>query len=438
MRRAISLVVGFLLLLAVFTGVRPANAATVIDTAWDWFAFGTAPNCTGSTVEVSDEDLRGVRYFRDGTELNGSVILPWDSSDKIIVEARLLPGYVLGDPDESLTTTITPDMLDCTLGEISAMFPGASGGLFSEPGPQLVCRTGTLTLDLGIYTDPGENQHIQDISIDWSLTRVGQQVPTLAGSATLQRSELWRFEIERHQALPTGTYELTVSAQDITEVNGHQIYFPSRQQFIVKDCITATVNCDQATFTNPVGSPPAWVGYTSREWHDDTNPDSNEDGWDKTVLVNPGTSETVDIAYKRNIYVNESGDLFQWEALVPGTGADDETKPFRFRSLAEGFRTHARPASCAVPQKLTATPTPRIAGVARVGSQLVGSAGTWSPAPVTLRYQWNRAGKAINGATGARYTLAAADRGQRISFTVTGLKAGYVTVAKTGSSQLRV
>ncbi|WEO77971.1 carboxypeptidase regulatory-like domain-containing protein [Cryobacterium sp. SO2] len=101
-----------------------------------------------------------------------------------------------------------------------------------------------------------------------------------------------------------------------------------------------------------------------------------------------------------------------------------------------GFTTVAKTsvATAAVTQSLTATPTPTITGTAKVGQTLTAKTGTWTPATVTLKYQWLRAGKAIAGATASTYKLVTADAGATLTVTVTGSKAGYVTVAKTSAA----
>jgi hypothetical protein len=87
---------------------------------------------------------------------------------------------------------------------------------------------------------------------------------------------------------------------------------------------------------------------------------------------------------------------------------------------------------------LTASPIPRITGTTRVGSRLTAAAGTWAPAPVTLSYQWRRNGVAITGAIYSTYLLARADKGARITVTVTGRKTSYTTVARTSSATAAV
>jgi len=87
---------------------------------------------------------------------------------------------------------------------------------------------------------------------------------------------------------------------------------------------------------------------------------------------------------------------------------------------------------------LTRSPAPKISGTVKVGSTLTASAGTWAPKTVTLRYQWNRSGVAINGARSAKYKLAAADLAANISVSVTGSKTGYTKVTTISSATAAV
>ncbi|TDX81343.1 hypothetical protein EDF35_1010 [Rathayibacter sp. PhB151] len=79
--------------------------------------------------------------------------------------------------------------------------------------------------------------------------------------------------------------------------------------------------------------------------------------------------------------------------------------------------------------------TPTITGTAKVGQTLTAVPGTWSPAPVTLSYQWKRGGTAISGATSATYKTVSADAGKAITVTVTGTKVGYTTLSKTSAAK---
>ncbi|MBU3976553.1 MAG: leucine-rich repeat domain-containing protein [Actinobacteria bacterium] len=78
--------------------------------------------------------------------------------------------------------------------------------------------------------------------------------------------------------------------------------------------------------------------------------------------------------------------------------------------------------------ELTGPDEVSVAGSFVVGQTLTADAGTWTPAPVGVGYQWLRAGVAIDGATDAAYELTAADAGKIITVKVTAAKVGYRTV----------
>ena len=78
----------------------------------------------------------------------------------------------------------------------------------------------------------------------------------------------------------------------------------------------------------------------------------------------------------------------------------------------------------------TKTPVPTIKGTATVGATLTATVGTWAPTGADLTYQWKASGKVIAGATGKTFTATTAEAGKTLSFTVTGEKERYTTVAK--------
>ncbi|WP_262103450.1 hypothetical protein [Arthrobacter sp. Marseille-P9274] len=84
----------------------------------------------------------------------------------------------------------------------------------------------------------------------------------------------------------------------------------------------------------------------------------------------------------------------------------------------------------------TATPTPAIAGTAKVGSQLTANPGNWSPTGATLGYQWYRGSTAISGATACTYTPTAADNGQYLKVRVRASRAGYTTLDRWSVSRM--
>jgi len=83
---------------------------------------------------------------------------------------------------------------------------------------------------------------------------------------------------------------------------------------------------------------------------------------------------------------------------------------------------------------LTTTPTPRLLGTPAVGSTLTVEPGTWGPAPVTLRYQWNRDGTAVAGMTTTSYAVTTADAGSTLTVTVTGSRSGYASASRTSAA----
>ncbi|WP_277209787.1 hypothetical protein [Isoptericola croceus] len=99
-------------------------------------------------------------------------------------------------------------------------------------------------------------------------------------------------------------------------------------------------------------------------------------------------------------------------------------------------------ASVSTAEKFTATPRPRIAGLAngraRIGTTLTArhQPGQWSPRPTTVSYQWRADGKAIAGATRATFTPRARHHGQRISVRVAVSRPGYETVRVTSRTAM--
>ncbi|MCE1175329.1 MAG: hypothetical protein LWW77_12100 [Propionibacteriales bacterium] len=81
---------------------------------------------------------------------------------------------------------------------------------------------------------------------------------------------------------------------------------------------------------------------------------------------------------------------------------------------------------------------PVITGEAKVGSQLVADAGTWTPTPSKLTYRWYANGKKIAGAKSSTLVLKKAQKGKRITVKVTGTKKGYPTVTRVSAPTKKV
>ena len=81
---------------------------------------------------------------------------------------------------------------------------------------------------------------------------------------------------------------------------------------------------------------------------------------------------------------------------------------------------------------------PVVSGVAKVGSVLSSTAGTWQPSDVTVTYQWYADGVAMNNATKSTFRLSQARLGQRITVRTTATKAGYPTKYATSAATAAV
>lgn len=84
--------------------------------------------------------------------------------------------------------------------------------------------------------------------------------------------------------------------------------------------------------------------------------------------------------------------------------------------------------------KLTAT-TPTLPKTAKVGVSVKTSVKGWTSG-AKLTYQWKRNGTVIKGATKSTYTPVAADRGKKLTVSVTGNKSGYAKATRTSAAKV--
>ncbi len=96
-----------------------------------------------------------------------------------------------------------------------------------------------------------------------------------------------------------------------------------------------------------------------------------------------------------------------------------------------GYTTVTRTsASKTIDYGALSAPKPKITGTRQTGKTLRVSVGAWKPKP-SHSYRWKRNGKSIKGATHSFYRTTSADRGKKITVTVTGRKPGYSTKSAT-------
>lgn len=84
--------------------------------------------------------------------------------------------------------------------------------------------------------------------------------------------------------------------------------------------------------------------------------------------------------------------------------------------------------------RVLATPTPTLSAAPTVGRSVTARTTGWTSG-TTVTYQWRRNGKPIASATKSSYTPVAADRGAKLTVTVTGKKAGYATASRTSAAK---
>ena len=93
----------------------------------------------------------------------------------------------------------------------------------------------------------------------------------------------------------------------------------------------------------------------------------------------------------------------------------------------------ARAEAALVPLVNTGLPT--VSGKFVVGKKLTTTAGSWSPSPGTVTYQWLRNGKPIAGATTAGYKLVGKDKGKKVSVQVTVRAPGHLDGTATSAAK---
>ncbi|MGY3380221.1 hypothetical protein ACVWYS_002178 [Arthrobacter sp. TE12231] len=76
--------------------------------------------------------------------------------------------------------------------------------------------------------------------------------------------------------------------------------------------------------------------------------------------------------------------------------------------------------------------TPTIVGTVKAGNVLTVKRGTWTWG-TSFKYRWLRNGVPISGAWYSTYKVRTADRGTKLTVSVTGSKAGYKTITTTSS-----
>jgi len=83
--------------------------------------------------------------------------------------------------------------------------------------------------------------------------------------------------------------------------------------------------------------------------------------------------------------------------------------------------------------KLSST-TPTLGGTFRVGTRVLAHAGTWGPAPVSLKYRWFVGGELVEETSTYAYTIRPEDLGKDLHVEVLGTKPGYDPLTRSSAA----
>lgn len=157
----------------------------------------------------------------------------------------------------------------------------------------------------------------------------------------------------------------------------------------------------------------------------------------KTLTAKPGKWSPTGVHYKYQWYRNSSKIKGATKSTYKVTTADAGKKiSVKATGKKTGYTTASKTSgkTKAVAKGTLSAAKPKISGSAKVGKTLKVKTGKWSPSSTKVSYQWKRNGKKISGAKKSSYKVKAADKGKRISVTVTGKASGYKTKSITSGS----
>jgi len=292
----------------------------------------------------------------------------------------------------------------------SASFPTANG---------IVLTAGAaLTADAGLVNAP-EDLDEPPVPTITGAVRVGSTITANAGTwgpAPVELSYQWNYYGEPISGATEPTYAISVDDYDaelsVTVTGGKLGYLPRS----VDSESTAPVAEGVFPKVVPVISGSPVVGKTLKVLRGD---------WRVT-----GT----EFSYRwKNNGKNISGATGSTYKLQKTDAGAKIT--VTVTGTADAYANAARTSTALTIQKIfTKQPAPKISGTAKVGKKLTAKTGTWQPSGAKFTAQWNRNGVAIPGATKSNYKLAKADRGKKITVSVTATKEGYTTRTTTSSA----
>lgn len=432
---------------------------------------------TASTPEISGNATVGHNLqATPGTWTEGSTLsYQWLRNGTPIADATE-PAYALTPADKgkaiAVRVTGTKDAY-ATDSRDSAQTPAVQAGSFSPPTPEIA---GAAAVGLTLTADTGDWGLGTSLSYQW-LVEGTEIAGATAATYALKAEDLDKTVTVRVTGVRDGYTTESRESLPTDAVQAGALEAPS-----------PTVTGKVQVGSSLTATPGSWTSGTtfSYQWYRSgiaipgatgqaytlvaadlgeaisadvtgTNTGYNTETRESapTAAVAPGTltssvpavTGTAKVGYTLTaaplVWTSGTAYSYQWYrsgvAITGATGyrytltAADLSKGMKVRvtgtktAYTSAFRESAQTA--AVAAGTLSAPTPGISGTRKVGYTLTAIPGAWT-AGTTLRYQWYRSGTAITGATGSRYTLAAADLGKGMKVRVTGSKAGYTSVSR--------
>jgi hypothetical protein len=147
-----------------------------------------------------------------------------------------------------------------------------------------------------------------------------------------------------------------------------------------------------------------------------------------------GNTQAIEDAPWLGFYDAENAYGYAVFDVDPGDGPGQTTITFQWYSVSSDVHAPTAPLETFVFSRMSGqitAGTPSIEGDVSVGRTVTADPGAWSPASVSLSYQWLRDGEPIDGATADTYTLTPADVDHELQVRLTAQLQGYETASAT-------
>jgi hypothetical protein len=338
----------------------------------------TAPRCEeGEAVDGSLEvpDVAGVVYTVAGEVVSGALVI--EPGESITLVARPATGHTFAGGAQVVSYVVTAAVPDCT------------------PAPREVVP-GTVTVT-GV---PQVGQRVTATADGWGPDGVRLAYQWYSGGTAILGGNVRSFVVGPDQ----------VGATLSVRVTGFGDGLVTRSLMSGE---TATVVRGTFVPGRPTASGTMRVGAT--------------------LTAKPGAWQPVPTAVTYRWYANGTQVAGATGPTLTLTSAHVGKRiTVRVTGTRPGYTT-ASATSAARTWPLTAA-VPRISGEPKVGSTLWAAPGTWGPGTVRLTYQWKVDGVAVPGATSRSFVPRGADRGDDVTVTVTGSRAGYTSTSRTSAS----